>query len=189
MAPPNPQSSMWQPTWQLSMIAWAISGMADEVAVQAGNLREAQGRPHVFDDATVDGVIASYTEQQVDLWPYEEAASSLAGGEAHGHPDGEPRSALGSTRSSWWRHSTGAPVGRSRRVQLQAGQVSDADDAGAAPDRRLSRKPRTDPPRPAALAPLLPHAALGGSKALASLIQLGWFTAHTPAANVVEMRN
>ncbi|NTU84981.1 MAG: hypothetical protein HGA45_37390, partial [Chloroflexales bacterium] len=71
MAPPDPQPT-WQPITQLPMIAWAINGMADEAAAQVGNLREAQGRPHVLDDATVNRVIASYTEQQGDLWLYEE---------------------------------------------------------------------------------------------------------------------
>jgi len=69
-------SSDRQPTWQplskLPMIAWAINGMADETASQVGNLREAQKRPHVLDDATVNRVITSYTEQQGDLWLYEE---------------------------------------------------------------------------------------------------------------------
>lgn len=71
MAPPDPQPT-WQPISKLSMIAWAINGMADEAATQVGNLREAQQRPHVLDDATVNRVIASYTEQQGDLWLYEE---------------------------------------------------------------------------------------------------------------------
>lgn len=69
-------SSDRQPTWQplskLPMIAWAINGMADEAATQVGNLREAQKRPHVLDDATVERVISSYTTQQGDLWLYEE---------------------------------------------------------------------------------------------------------------------
>lgn len=61
-----------QPLSKLPMIAWAITGMADEAAAQVGNLREAQGRPHVLDDATVNRVIAAYREQQGDLWLYEE---------------------------------------------------------------------------------------------------------------------
>jgi hypothetical protein len=71
MAPPDPQPT-WQPISQLPMIAWAITGMADEAAIQVLNLREAQKRPHVLDDATVNRVIASYTQQQGDLWLYEE---------------------------------------------------------------------------------------------------------------------
>ena len=71
MGSSEPQPT-WQPLSKLPMIAWAITGMADEAATQVGNLREAQGRPHVLDDATVNRVIASYTEQQGDLWLYEE---------------------------------------------------------------------------------------------------------------------
>ena len=71
MGSSEPQPT-WQPLSKLPMIAWAITGMADEAAAQVGNLREAQGRPHVLDDATVNRVIASYTEQQGDLWLYEE---------------------------------------------------------------------------------------------------------------------
>ena len=71
MAPPNPQPT-WQPISQLPTVAWAIKGMADEAADMLGSLREARPKPHVLDNATVDRVIKLYTEQQEDLWLYEE---------------------------------------------------------------------------------------------------------------------
>lgn len=71
MAAPTPEPN-WQPIAQLPMIAWAITGMADAAVAQVGNLRQAEERPHVLDDATVGRVIAAYTEQQGDLWLYEE---------------------------------------------------------------------------------------------------------------------
>lgn len=41
---PDPQPT-WQPITQLPMVAWAITGMADEAAAQVGNLREVAPRP------------------------------------------------------------------------------------------------------------------------------------------------
>ncbi|NTU83461.1 MAG: hypothetical protein HGA45_29510, partial [Chloroflexales bacterium] len=54
------------------VIAQATVGMADEAVDMLGSLREAAPKPHVLDDATVDRVIRLYTEQQGDLWLYEE---------------------------------------------------------------------------------------------------------------------
>jgi hypothetical protein len=53
MALPDPQPT-WQPISQLPTVAWAINGMADEAADMLGSLREAEPKPHVLDDATVD---------------------------------------------------------------------------------------------------------------------------------------
>jgi len=71
MAPPDPQPT-WQPIAQLPIVAWAITGMADEAADMLGSLRESAPTPHVLDDATVERVIRLYTEQQGDLWLSEE---------------------------------------------------------------------------------------------------------------------
>lgn len=71
MAPPDPQPT-WQPISQLPTVTWAINGMADEAVDMLGHLREARPKPHVLDDATVSRVIKLYTEQQEDLWLYEE---------------------------------------------------------------------------------------------------------------------
>src|SRR6266511_3513083 len=70
---PQPQQEpTWQPLAQLPLIAYAIDGMADSAEEQLINLQEAETRPHVLDDATVDRLIRVYTEQQDDLWLYEE---------------------------------------------------------------------------------------------------------------------
>ena len=65
-----------EPNWQslsfLPKVTWMIDGMADEAAIQIGNMREAAARPGVLDDYTVNRVISGYTEQQGDLWMYTE---------------------------------------------------------------------------------------------------------------------
>jgi hypothetical protein len=70
---PQPQGTpTWQPISKLPMIAWAIDGMTESAEEQLGNLRQAEGQPHVLDLPTVDRVICVYTEQQGDLWLYQE---------------------------------------------------------------------------------------------------------------------
>lgn len=56
----------------MPLIAYAIDGMTDSAEEQLTNLQEAETRPHVLDDATVDRLIRVYTEQKEDLWLYEE---------------------------------------------------------------------------------------------------------------------
>jgi len=69
MSDPLPPPT-WHPISQLPVIAWAITGMAESATEQRGHLRQAEDRPHVLDNQTVDRVIASYTQQQSDLWLY-----------------------------------------------------------------------------------------------------------------------
>ncbi len=71
MSDPFPPPT-WQPISQLPVIAWAITGMAESATEQRGHLRQAEDRPHVLDNQTVDRVIASSTQQQSDLWLYAE---------------------------------------------------------------------------------------------------------------------
>lgn len=66
------QSPNWQPISMLSKIAWAIDGMLESANEQFTNLQQAQTRPHVLDDVTVDRLVTAYTEQQHDLWLYRE---------------------------------------------------------------------------------------------------------------------
>ena len=68
-AAPEPN---WQPLSFLPKVTWMIDGMADEAAIQVGNMREAAARPGALDDFTLNRVIGSYTEQQGDLWMYTE---------------------------------------------------------------------------------------------------------------------
>src|SRR5438034_9821886 len=70
---PQPkQEPTWQPLSQLPLIAYAIDGMTDSAEEQLINLQQAETRPHVLDNATVDRLIRVYTEQKDDLWLYEE---------------------------------------------------------------------------------------------------------------------
>jgi hypothetical protein len=71
MAPPDPQPT-WQPISRLSLIAEMITGMADEAVTQLDNLCQAEGRPGALDNATVNWVMRVYSQQQDDLWLYEE---------------------------------------------------------------------------------------------------------------------
>jgi hypothetical protein len=49
-----------------------IDSIIDGAEEQLVNLQQAEARPHVLDNATVDRLIRVYTEQKNDLWPYEE---------------------------------------------------------------------------------------------------------------------
>jgi hypothetical protein len=66
------QEPTWQPLAQLPLIAYAIDGMTDSAEEQLINLQQAETRPHVLDNATVDRLIRVYSEQKDDLWMYAE---------------------------------------------------------------------------------------------------------------------
>ncbi len=57
------------------MLAHVVDGMLDSAEDNYRSLREARGRPHVLDDATVNRVVEVYTTQSDDLWLYEEQFS------------------------------------------------------------------------------------------------------------------
>ncbi len=70
---PKPQQEpTWQPLSQLPLIASMIDGMTDSAEEQLVNMGRAEERPHVLDNATLDRLTRVYTEQQGDLWLYEE---------------------------------------------------------------------------------------------------------------------
>ncbi len=70
---PKPkQEPTWQPLSQLPMIASMIDGMTDSAEEQLVNLQQAEEQPHDLDNATLDRLTRVYTEQQGDLWLYEE---------------------------------------------------------------------------------------------------------------------
>lgn len=62
----------WQSIGQLSLIASLIDEMVEGADEHAGTLREARTRPYVLDDYTVQRVIEVFTNQQNDLWLFEE---------------------------------------------------------------------------------------------------------------------
>ncbi len=69
---PKPrQEPNWQPLSQLPMIAYMIDGMTESAEEQLVNMGQAEERPHVLDNATLDRLTRVYTEQQGDLWLYE----------------------------------------------------------------------------------------------------------------------
>ena len=71
MAPRDSQPT-WQPISQLPTVAWALTGMAGEAAGMLGSLRKAASKHRALDDDAMERVIRLYTEQQDDLWLYEE---------------------------------------------------------------------------------------------------------------------
>ena len=66
---PTPQ---WQPLEKLPFIAWAIDGMLESAEENYTNLQPARKRPSMLDDYTVGRVIEVYSQQQSDLWLYDE---------------------------------------------------------------------------------------------------------------------
>lgn len=62
----------WHPISALPLVAQAIDGMLDAAEGQHPLVRQAQQRPHVLDDATVQRLIRVSTEQATYLDVYEE---------------------------------------------------------------------------------------------------------------------
>jgi hypothetical protein len=62
----------WQPISSLPLLATMIDGMLESAQENHLNLKAARHRPHLLDDYTVNRVIKTYTDQQDDLWFYEE---------------------------------------------------------------------------------------------------------------------
>jgi hypothetical protein len=70
--PPDEPEPTWQPLSRLPLIATIIDGMLADDRETYATLLEARPRPSVMDDATVARVKRVFTEQQDDLWLYEE---------------------------------------------------------------------------------------------------------------------
>ncbi|WP_420594298.1 hypothetical protein [Deinococcus sp.] len=62
----------WQPIGQLPLFEELIGGLLDEVQAFHATLAEAQAKPHLLDDATLDRVEAQYQERQHFLDIYDE---------------------------------------------------------------------------------------------------------------------
>ena len=62
----------WQPISRLPLIASMLDGMLGDAQEHYQTLREAQARPHVLDDRTVERVVSVFTAQRDDLWLSEE---------------------------------------------------------------------------------------------------------------------
>jgi hypothetical protein len=70
--PPDEPEPIWQPISRLPLIASIIDGMLADDQQTYATLLEARPKPHVLDDATVARTRRVFTEQQDDLWLYEE---------------------------------------------------------------------------------------------------------------------
>ena len=66
---PQPQ---WQPLSKLSLVAHHIDGMLEAAQEQYETLLPAKARPHALDDCTVNRVKKVFTDQQKDLWAFDE---------------------------------------------------------------------------------------------------------------------
>jgi hypothetical protein len=66
---PTPQ---WQPISQLLLIAHHIDGMLKAAQEEYQTLLPAKSKPHVLDNYTVSRVIQVFTDQQNDLWLFDE---------------------------------------------------------------------------------------------------------------------
>ncbi len=62
----------WQPISRLPLIASMLDGMLGDAQEHYLRLQEAQSRPYVLDDHTVERVVSVFTAQQDELWLFEE---------------------------------------------------------------------------------------------------------------------
>jgi hypothetical protein len=62
----------FQPISMLPTIAQHIDGMVEADQGQLETLQEAEPKPHVLDDFTVNRVIQAFTTQKQDLWLFDE---------------------------------------------------------------------------------------------------------------------
>jgi len=66
------QTPQWHPISMLPTIATHIDGMLKAAQEQYQTLLPAKAKPHVLDDYTVNHVKKVFTEQQNDLWLFDE---------------------------------------------------------------------------------------------------------------------
>lgn len=197
MAPRDPQPT-WQPISQLPTIAQAIIGMAGEAAGMLGSLRKAASKHRTLDDATVEQVIRLYTEQQDDLWLYEEQlrrwhARRLTIVQRQDVADLMRR--LGSLRADLAEIFELATYLKPCAIDAllsppdKGDPCIDAEALTPTMHALLQIAGCLESPEPIPytllLAPLKPNAAPGGPAALASLVLTGWLSA--PAQATVQL--
>lgn len=197
MAPLDPQPT-WQPISQLPTIAQAITGMAAEAADLLGSLRKAASKPRALGDAALERVIRLYTEQQDDLWLYEEQLHRWHERRVtitQRQDVADLRGRLGSLRADLAEIFELATYLKPRAIDALLSPPDKGDpciDAEAlTPTMRallqiagclVSPEPI---PHALLLAPLPPDAAPGGPAALAALLLTGWLTA--PSQGTVRL--
>lgn len=193
MAPPDPQPT-WQPISQLPTIAQAITGMAGEAAGILDSLRKAASKHRALDDAAADRVIRLYTEQQDDLWLYEEQLRRWHERRltiSQRQDVADLRGRLGSMRADLAEIFELATYLKPRVIDALLSPPDKGDpciDAEAlTPTMRallhIAGCLESPEPIPHALllAPLPPDAAPGGPAALAALLLTGWLKAPSQA--------
>ena len=67
-----PKQPQWQPITMLPSMATHIDGWLESVQEQYQTLLPAKVRPHALDDYTINRVKKVFTEQQNDLWLWDE---------------------------------------------------------------------------------------------------------------------
>ena len=67
-----PKQPQWQPITMLPSMATHIDGWLESVQEQHQTLLPAKARPHALDDFTINRVKKVFTEQQNDLWLWDE---------------------------------------------------------------------------------------------------------------------
>lgn len=79
------QQPQWQPISQLSLIAHRIDGMLEAAQEQYQTLLPAKAKPHALDDYTVNRVKKVFTDQQNDLWLFDEQLTRWSKGPLSAH--------------------------------------------------------------------------------------------------------
>ncbi len=75
-----PKQPQWQPISRLPSMAQHIDGWLESVQEQYQTLLPAKTKPHVLDDYTINRVKKVFTEQQNDLWLWDEQLSRWKSG-------------------------------------------------------------------------------------------------------------
>jgi hypothetical protein len=75
------QQPQWQPVSKLPLITTHIDGMLEDAQEQYQTLLPAKARPHALDDYTVNRVIKVFTDQQHNLWLFDEQLSRWSNGQ------------------------------------------------------------------------------------------------------------
>jgi len=81
---PKQLQPQWQPISMLHTIATHIDGMLAAAQEQYQTLLPAKSKPHALDDYTVNRVKKVFTDQQTDLWLFEEQLTRWKSGKLTG---------------------------------------------------------------------------------------------------------
>lgn len=71
----NNQQPTWQPISTLPMILVMVDGQLEAATVQFNSLLQAEDKPYILDNFTVDRVLSVYKEQLDFMWVFEKQLS------------------------------------------------------------------------------------------------------------------